>query len=74
MISLKFTFTDIGFHFHQNAKVDNSSKSLAHLPIVKRLAGQFRGMNTGCYFWEFAPQELSVKVNFSEACVRPLQV
>ena len=44
-------------HFHQNwislslnAKVDDSMKSLAHLPIVKRLACQFWGVCTGCYF------------------------
>ena len=30
--------------------MEYSSKSLTHLPIVKRLACQFWGMCTGCYF------------------------
>ena len=63
-----------------NAKVDNSLKSLPHLPMVKRLAGQFLahlqivkrltgqfwGMCSRFIFMEFAPIPFLVKMNFSE--------
>ena len=42
------------FHWNSlplNAEVDDSSTSLAHLPIVNRLVSQFRCMCTGCQFW-----------------------
>ena len=48
---------------------------LAHLPIVNRLTDQFCGISAqGASFMEFTSQPILVKVNFSEICIRPLEV
>ena len=54
--ALFWSYTDFTLiYFHQksislslNAELDDSSKSMAHLPIVKRLAGQFPGVCSRC--------------------------
>ena len=40
----------------------------------KGLLANFRECEQGVMFWEFAPKPYSVKVNYSETCIRPLRV